>query len=1059
MRKIWRKLLAAALVGVLAGNVACKDYDDDINAINKRVETLEGSVALKTDMQQLQATVDKLNNIDFSAFLKTADFEAQLQRAGVAYKSDLKAWLTSDDVKALIAGYGYQTAADVQQLIDGLQNAGQVEETFNAMIAAYDLWGKLQGDVTDAIDAALGNAPFMTGESALSQGQIDQLLTVFAQAFGAEGKDVKSAIDGWLGEGFADYMAAYEPTEAFIAKLGIGDASIAAVKGALTDTNSGLVAEINKIIAKATDGNVSNETLKPVFEAYDKKIEALEIRVAEIEGRIQSLVWVPSTQAEITTRTIDLGGRVTVDLAKGEDSKTVVLNESVKVLTWKVTPASACRKIEPAHVSLDVQSVKTRAAAEPVRISDVKIDAEKGTISVTLSTDEDLIAMENEEGKLPAVALHVVVPGVQVEGEETPRQGIDFLSDYTMVKANPTQELEAADFRIVRGEQVAVDGELRKELDYTDGTAQTFLDGLFVAVEQEKAKAAAYADVTEYWEAFGEEGVLKVVCTPETDDEKKPVVATVSDEALKPFLTLGADGFSIKKNDPSLRGATVASGLYTYSIEGVEGSDYEGYALELGTVRMAYEIVTTTVEMKLPAVAYAWTYAAFKNNKLYSSEKMSVTGLTVEQYNEAKASNFDLKLYAGEKEVSATVTLAFTTTPSAETDAKWAVLEIRDLENGFAEGGDFAVKGSCELEACRVKVEVPVSVKGMPELTGIEIPAATFTFDGTYDYELVSAEADYMAQLWNANKAAVAGQITEKEFGEIIAGSTVESKADGKAALVVADDAVQVRFEAAALNEEKSYAPSIEYTHESGLKTSVKVRGVKLVKPALTWIPNALYVVNGRAAMKTTLEGNSFRIEEKDMSIAYATKEGYDIAYSIYDAPKSAQAEALAALAEKGRTLPTIGNGVLAWNDWSALELVVKAEASKNGVVIGETKFFAYIEDPVGALTVDEKADLTLTAGASKRIASLVNLPAGKRDCFTAEGLDAELAEALKGKVKYEKVGEWNSAVTLDAATGTVSVADSSIAIAAEVDVTVKVTYEYQFGSKSNNVTLKVKKD
>lgn len=53
MRKIWRKLLAVALVGALVSNVACKDYDDDINRIDDKLEELSGTVALKTDMQQL----------------------------------------------------------------------------------------------------------------------------------------------------------------------------------------------------------------------------------------------------------------------------------------------------------------------------------------------------------------------------------------------------------------------------------------------------------------------------------------------------------------------------------------------------------------------------------------------------------------------------------------------------------------------------------------------------------------------------------------------------------------------------------------------------------------------------------------------------------------------------------------------------------------------------------------------------------------------------------------------------------------------------------------------
>ncbi len=52
MKKIWRKLLALSLVGVLLGNVACKDYDDDIDDLNKRVTDLTASV------DKLQALID-----------------------------------------------------------------------------------------------------------------------------------------------------------------------------------------------------------------------------------------------------------------------------------------------------------------------------------------------------------------------------------------------------------------------------------------------------------------------------------------------------------------------------------------------------------------------------------------------------------------------------------------------------------------------------------------------------------------------------------------------------------------------------------------------------------------------------------------------------------------------------------------------------------------------------------------------------------------------------------------------------------------------------------------
>lgn len=1072
MKKLWRKVLAFALMGVLVSSVGCKDYDDDIDRIDGKLEELSGTVALKTDVQALQQTVNQLNSIDFSAFLRSADFEAKLQQAGVAYKSDLKDWLTGPEVKEMIEGYGYQTAEQVKALIDGLQNADDVAATFDAMIKAYDLWGAVSGNVTEAIEAALDKADFMTGESALSTSQVNQLLQTLSAAFGAEGADVKAAIDGWLGQNFAKYMESYEPTEAFIAKLGIGDASIAAVLGELKDANSELVNEVKKLIVDATDGKVSEDTLNTRFGEYDKKIEALSIRVAELEGRIQSLVWVPETAMELQYNRIQWPQRVTLNLTKeGEKKpKTIVLSESTKTLTWQVTPASVCKKIAEEHVSI-VQKSVTRAADAQLQIAGVAIDPAEGTIAVTLSTDADIYAIGKENNEYPTIALHVVVPGHQEEGEGGAQyQGIDFLSNYIEVYTpgwqDGSDELTASSFLFAKGaKNFGFGGDAVTELDYTNKETQRFLDGFAVVVPDWDAEneKTIYPDVAELFEAFGEQGALEIVCEPELGADGKPVKATVSDDAVAKFLTLNADDFAIKTVDPSLQYKYVRSGEYTCSIKGVKGSEYEGYGLELGTFRMGYTLVPNTIEMTVPDMHYDWTYADYAD-KLYESKEVAVSGLTAKQYNEAKDNSyFYLTLYKGDERVSGvSVNIELTTTPTADTDVQQAILRIYDGSNAFAKGGEYTVKGYCTLAACRVKVEFPVTVKAMPELKGIAPAVKEYSFDGDYTYELISAKegADYIAQLWAANKAIVEGQITEKEFTAMLAEANVTpERNEGKAELEIdSKGAVNVVFDNAALNESKSYKPALVFKHASGLECAIEAQGVKLTKPSVTWIPSTLYIVNGRAEMKTDLSGSAFEIEQKDMSGAYTTKEDCDLTYSIYNEKDSAQAKALAAMAKAGKAVPTIVNGRLSWNDWTALELIVKVEARKSGVLLGTTTFTAYINDPVGAFAIDAKADNTIYAGESKHAGTVVNLLASdKRDCFDKDGaLNADLATALNGKVKYAKVGEWDPAITL--ANGVVTVAESSIEIAADMNVKVKVTYEYQFGKKEQEITLVVKK-
>lgn len=1074
MKKLWRTVLAFALTGVLVSSVGCKDYDDDIDRIDGKLEELSGTVALKTDVQALQQTVNQLSSIDFSAFLRSADFEAKLQQSGVAYKSDLKEWLTGPEVKEMIEKYGYQTADDVKALIDGLQNADDVAATFDAMIKAYDLWGAVSGNVTEAIEAALKEADFMTGESALSASQVNQLLSTISAAFGAEGADVKAAIDGWLGQNFAKYMESYEPTEAFIAKLGIGDASIAAVLGELENANSDLVKAVKNLIVDATDGKVSEETLNTRFGEYDKKIEALSIRVAELEGRIQSLVWVPETASEIQYNYIMLPQRVTLDLTKAGERKpkTIVLSESTKTLTWQVTPASVCKKIAEEHVSI-VQKSVTRAADAQLQIAGVAIDPAEGTISVTISTDADLYAIGNENGENPAIALHVVVPGRQEEGENGAQyQGIDFLSNYTMVRPLRGLKLQAGHFRFLKGEEDFGFGNTGvAELDYTNKEPQLFLDGFAVAApDKDEEGYTIYTDVAKLYEAFGEQGALKIVCDPELGADGKPVKATtnVDPKVAAKTLELTADGFTIKEADKALQYNYIQSGEYTCSIEGVKGGEYEGYGLELGTFSISYNLIPTTIEMTVPAVHYDWSYAAAAGNHRYITKEMSVSGLTVEQYNEINnGAGYDMGLYKDDEVVpNAVVNLFATTTPTAPTDVQWAKLQIIDRNNVFAEDGEFIVKGKFYLSDCIAKFEIPVTVTGAPELQGIKPAVKSYPFNGENTYELISAKEgeDYIAQLWAANKEILKDQFKDTadskafdQFKAMIEGADVTYKADGKAELQIVNGAVKVTFDLDAVDDGKSYKPSIVFEN-NGLTCSIEAQGVSLAASNVTWIPG-IFIANGRAEMKTSFDDSTFQIEQKDMTKAYTTNVDADLTYTIYNEKDSAQAKALAAMAKAGKTVPTIENGLLSWNDWTALELIIKVEARHNNNLLGSTTFTAYIADPVGAFAMTPKVDATLYAGESKKAGSLVDLKASNgKDCFDANGTpNTDLAAALHGKVKYAKVGEWDSVITL-ATDGTVTFNETSYELPADTNIKVKITYEYQFGKKEYEVTLTLKK-
>ena len=120
---LFRKFLALFLTGTMLAGVGCKDYDDDIDDINKKIDDLNAKVELKADASALQTISDKLKDVDFSKFVTDAELSQEL----AAYVKDA-------DLKKKVGDLGFQTVTQVQDLIKGLQNEAQVK----ALIEIYD---------------------------------------------------------------------------------------------------------------------------------------------------------------------------------------------------------------------------------------------------------------------------------------------------------------------------------------------------------------------------------------------------------------------------------------------------------------------------------------------------------------------------------------------------------------------------------------------------------------------------------------------------------------------------------------------------------------------------------------------------------------------------------------------------------------------------------------------------------------------------------------------------------------------------------------------------------
>lgn len=445
-KNLFRKFLALFLTGTMLAGVGCKDYDDDIDSLNNRVDGLETDVvALKTDVVSLKATQDAFNKIDFTSFVTNQALQTKLDDVlkNYAKKSDLKAWLTSDEVLKLLKDKGYMTKTEIETLIgNSVLDADDVKAIFNNMLTGEAIMGKVQTDVQKMIDDALNAAGYMTGESALSDSQVNQIMTALATAMADETSAVCKAFKSWLGPQMADYLATYITTDEF--KAAAGSAANASVLAQLNTANSDLQKKINEMIGAALSGDEENPFLQKsdlaaVQKKYDDAIAVLWGAIGDIAGRIQSLVFVPEYDQKFALfmgAYIYNGGLDDIDLTKGLKG----------TMTFRVSPASLAQKIADGYNNKEKRTVElaflpeevmsTRAADPIVFAIEGDVVAQNGKITMLVSTNYEYPDGPDGE-KTYAVALQVIsktnatMPG-EAEGEEGEKieTGIEYVSDY-----------------------------------------------------------------------------------------------------------------------------------------------------------------------------------------------------------------------------------------------------------------------------------------------------------------------------------------------------------------------------------------------------------------------------------------------------------------------------------------------------------------------------------------------------------------------------------------------------------------------------------------------------
>lgn len=380
-KQFFKKFLALFLTGTMLAGVGCKSYDDDIDSINKKLDELE-TVTIKDLQSQIDGVKSSVEVIeDLSSRLST--LEGTVEGMGdVAQKLR--------DLENTLKSYVDNAVKDSEQT---LRNEFATKSALNELISRLE---QLEGvDVQGLIDAAI--------------------------------EEFKK--DSWLGEQMNEYIANYKFDYDYVNAEGAADAVLEQIKGQNEEYKEAILA----LIGSADGLTVSKEMLSDELKAYLEKIEELEKRVADLENRIQSLVYVPAYADGKVVFPASYAIQMTNEEGETSYFSLGAAEKQQAELKFRVTPASLAveSKLNAETLSIVTEEVMTRAEGAAFTIDEVKEwNAAKGEFVVVVSTDYDYFeARLEEQPKTLAIALHVAIDNA-ASTEENPLQGIEYTSEF-----------------------------------------------------------------------------------------------------------------------------------------------------------------------------------------------------------------------------------------------------------------------------------------------------------------------------------------------------------------------------------------------------------------------------------------------------------------------------------------------------------------------------------------------------------------------------------------------------------------------------------------------------
>lgn len=1116
-----RNFLALVLSGIMLAGVGCKNYDDDIDKINNRLDELYVTVAdLDEQIESVRNAIPSLDalNEEVAALrseldgVKTdvasidqkleaiGDVQAKLNELSQELKDYVNGAIQSSEetLRNELATKG--AVSELEALIEGIQEdyKAELEEINNKLTAlegtvgelpAVDFSGDIQ-ELKDRLTALEGSAADAEALAALAE-RVEALegIKVLTES------DVNDLIDTqinelleskpWLGDSLNEAIAAYLTNNGYITNAALtGYVSLEDIIAEMDKEQSKYAAALIAFI-QANQTQIDANELQILVDGNQKKMSELMNEFSErlyaLENRIQSLVYVPSSLNETSNRIpVTPAPYIIFD----DDSREYLGNQTLE-MTFRVSPASLADKIvKEGTVSIITRKVSMSSTNGPAFTVESVTASEQNEGEFTVkATTAYKFGSDNDETL--AIALNIKIAGVTTgsEDEQTTHTGIDYTTSFLGLYPTGRAARINDNLRIVKvddeGKLVAglSNGLYSSSLKYNDYSVVNFLEGFDVYYYDGKK----YMPLSEMWE-----GVLE--SSRSAFDAKKITINSANEKSYKVTAeSVQIDEANLPTTDTDLIGDNITSSKVTFTVALGEKS------LEIGEAQHKVTVVSNGVETSIPATAIAWNHTKALN-KSYTGEPVYLkSNVSVEHYNEMKVPAYihsatSIEMFngfvtanewivyvadnAGNIVKGASVKLLMDSSPTADTD----VQRVTPTFNGmtFAETGSYTAYAKyVHSDKTTTTITVPVTASGAPEIS-YEISKEVM-YVGTSIYTVVEGFAE---KLWkDAYKEAFG---SKEDFLAVVAAMSAATGDEDEATLAVAGNDITVIFPAE--YEFKTYYSTLTLADKSGLEIVFPAE-ITLTEAQATLTPNPLFVTNGRvnAIAEFNADGSRYDVVAQPLGNAYTYQVGEGEqalpgVKVVYEINKELQGDKLDEMTEKGQIVPEIdADNKLIWNDWGALELKVDAYlvfTNSNEEVKGSrVTFTVAIDSPYAddKITVATKGnEFELSQGASFKVAQLLTLnstyqsgdPAANTNVFdssTEDGLHANLAKALGGEVKYETTFS-NVNFAFDEETGVITyTGEDSSLKPVSQTIEVKVTYTNNFGVEFAPVTVQIK--